>query len=333
MSNKLVAEETIGTLVVSIERYRFIAEALTERIDDNYPVTVGDMTQHVAVSNFPIIAVNWTIDTVNVVAGFVATTTQGQAIPVGAAMLAQNPLTFAYTAPTQSIITVEIVTTAGTANVSNSFTVTSPTVSQFRTVTGNAAIVTDTEGTWLKLTNPPGPGIDIYATVVGDQATGGTLGFIQLANNNRAVIYANSLSAHLSTNGQLILDVGMTGTVLYQDVTAQLATGQSTSIYVTDSPAQQLQVPPSSIAEIIIGSLVPEESYQTFLMFCPNSAQAVWVPLEVVNWGWGGVAAAENGSWILTDPSVTFDPEGVAVNQYPSWTTNTAAPATWLPGP
>lgn len=313
-----------------LERYRIGSDGNRELISENYPVTIGEIAQHVAVSYPPPISVTWTISTPLVVAGFNPTTQAGQVIPVTPLMMSQNPLTFGFLVAGQYVVTATITSAAGTGQASNSFTVTAPTLMSLSSITDTVGISQNSAGlTLLEFGTNPGPGIIITADVRGDQYADGQLAFIQLVNGSRFAI-EGMWSSHMSSNGQIVLDVGMTNTVYYQNVLQSISSGQRVNFSVTDSPAQQLPVPPADWTAFIVGENL--ETYQAFLMFCSNAAGAVWVPIGILDWGWGGEAANEAGNWGLGEAQNTIHPIGIVSSAFPSWSSNTAAPIQWIPG-
>ncbi len=137
--------------------------------------------------------------------------------------------------------------------------------------------------------------------------------------------HQSKLTEHFSLNGQSVVDIGGGGSYIYQNVTAPLAAGQQgQTIYVTDSPGQQLPIPPDDFQNFFIGNDNREE-YQTFLMFCANAMGSIWVPIGVLNWNWAGYTTATKDGWgPVEDPENWPDPGGQLTSVFPVWEGNTS---------
>jgi len=73
-----------ATTTLSIETRRYDSEGALELVDDGV-ATIGEVMQHLAVSNRPILAVTWQISPIgqtDVVAGFAASINGGAAAAV-----------------------------------------------------------------------------------------------------------------------------------------------------------------------------------------------------------------------------------------------------------
>lgn len=299
---------------------------------DTYPVTIGDIGTHQIVCPFPIISAEWTISTTNIVAGFSPTSQAGSVIPVTAAMLTSQEIAFAFTTPGEYVVTAIIVSEFGTQFTSNTFVVTGPSVTSINSVTASILIYNDANGNpWMGFGRPGSPGIEIDADVVGDSIDDGQLCFIQLAQNYRECMDTSGWTYDLSTNGQWILDVGLTGDFIYQNTVVAISTGQTKWIYATDAPGTQLPNPTTSsyLAFLVGDGPANLESYQTFLMFRPNTGNSVWVPIARLEWGWTAMAELLDGVWVLSETYGPENPVGESLNTFPQWSTNTAARTEW----
>ncbi len=308
-----------------------------EDANDLFTVTVGEMGQHVAVSNVPILGVQWQISGGNPVANYIVNPTLGQVVPVTPADLVVNPLTFAFTTAGTYVVGVTIWTAYGPGFVSNTFVVTAPQVNYFESETSQVGIQTMQNTPWIMFGSPQGsggrPGIIMKAVVFGQQSTPGFVGILQLVINQRTGVITSYNPVHNSQNGIPALDVGPGGAyVFYQNVIEDLPVGGNAHVMVDDGPGAQL-APPLTL--VSIGDQEPgPESYQAFLMFCAASPGAIWVPLSVLNWNWEGYAELQSdGTWSpVQEPGNAVNPSGVATSQFPTWTVNTTT-GFWVAGP
>lgn len=75
--------------------------------------------------------------------------------------------------------------------------------------------------------------------------------------------------------------------------------------------------------------------FSAHLMFKPTSTDAIWVPLEQINWGWKGIAETSDGGENWTKTSGAYDPNPPEVNtppEFPEWDdtkTNDPEHPTW----
>jgi len=62
-----------------------------------------------------------------------------------------------------------------------------------------------------------------------------------------------------------------------------------------------------------------------WLMFKPDGANSIWVPLRKVWWYWRASATKVNGQWQLDEGSDhSVDPASTDTTEYPTWTYNIA---------
>lgn len=184
--------------------------------------------------------------------------------------------------------------------------------------------------------NPAAPGITINCVAFGAQNVPGTLAFLQLANNMKTATDAQTGKPyHWSLNGQFVLDVGPNNAwVFYQNAFEPLAPNANGQFDITDSPALELDADLfilESIGEGEGGPVVPE-TYQTYLMFCPASPNAIYVPIAMLSWSWEGYSQFEDGAWSpVQQPGNSVDPVGTATTNFPTWNGNTNG-GQWVPG-
>lgn len=297
--------------------------------DANYTVCVGQMGQHLATCNVPIIGVTWVLSGVNGVANYTATTAAGFVTPI--TNLTMNPLIFAWAGPGPCFVGVYVYTAYGTGYAQNNFTVTAPQVNFLEAATSQVQVAPISGNQFLQFGNQSlqQPGITINAVVYGAQSVTGTLAIFQLCTNERFATDTDNKPWYWSLNGQSVLDVGMTQSVIYQEEVATSTPGASAQFDVTDSPAMQLG-PPLQFMAIGDGEPVVPETYNSYLMFQP--AGGIWVPLSVLTWNWAGYSQLENGVWSAAqDPENSVNPLGVVTTNFPTWTGNTGNGG-WIQG-
>ena len=79
---------------------------------------------------------------------------------------------------------------------------------------------------------------------------------------------------------------------------------------VTDSPGTTL-LPSMNV-------VVVNDSFKMYLMFKPDVADAIWVPLKLVAWGWSAEVSRQGDSWTLVSNS-NPEPEVHDTSQHPVW--------------
>ena len=60
------------------------------------------------------------------------------------------------------------------------------------------------------------------------------------------------------------------------------------------------------------------DSFKMHLMFKPDVADAIWVPLKLVAWGWSAEVSRQRDSWTLVLNS-NPEPEVHDTSQHPVW--------------
>ena len=60
------------------------------------------------------------------------------------------------------------------------------------------------------------------------------------------------------------------------------------------------------------------------LLYKPAATGSIWVPIDSVNWNWGGTDYYDGNAgtgWNITGTSQSDNPQGVITNKYPVWNT------------
>lgn len=297
---------------------------------------VGVILQHQAVSTAPILSVQWHIDGFPnaTVVNFDPTVQTGTFTNLAPQSLSATTINFGWWRPGTYTVTANIETPYGWGSTTQTFHVTAPLVRDFNGTTGSVAVGPYNGSTFLRLAESAQhfgtDGLHVQAIVAATQSIPGALAGIQLARNERFVTHLDGSNWRMVTNGTFILDVGMTGTVWYQNHAAPIGTnGQNVWWEANDGPGIELNSQSISAAYIGDGEPIVPEAYRLHLMFIANQAGAVWVPISLVEWTWGGYSTFKDGNWTpAADTTVSLsnplDPS------FPTWTQNTANPD-WIP--
>jgi len=96
------------------------------------------------------------------------------------------------------------------------------------------------------------------------------------------------------------------------DTTYPYDSGSSTS----DSPGNPLS---SDYLQV-----TADDSFTMWLMFKPDGATSIWVPLRQVSWSWAGAASRSGSTWTLNSSSNTGNPADADSTTHPTWTLNVA---------
>ncbi len=192
-------DEIVGQSVVDqepncwIEVRTFDAEGTPVPLTDG-PATIGQPVQIYAVSpSAPILSVAFNFDMTAVVETFLASEASGGPVPYDPAGLVVNPLMLCPIKAGTLVFTCTVTTRYGPQVISLSLAVSAPTVTGLSAETGDPKVWVDgQQRAWLQFLGPNNSaGIVITATVSGTQALGGTLAFIQIAQNARWLTRAN----------------------------------------------------------------------------------------------------------------------------------------------
>ena len=309
-------------------------EAIVENVkgpEDVFTTVIGQRLQHIACSNVPITSVHWNIEGIQFTATNYTTSTQlGQRSDLSQTDLKNNSITFCWWRGGTFRVTCSINTPYGTGQVEHSFNVTSPLVRDFNSKTGVVGVGDNGGSLMIRLAwsmeHFDRDGIFMNGIVAGMQSVDGTIAGIQLASNQRFCTHRDGNTPYrLDTNGVLILDVGVTGTVLYQNHAVAIKNDQQNVNYeVNDGPGSSLT---NILSAKFIGDgdnppTTPEE-YQMYLMFYPHVPGAIWVPLKVLRWGWEGYTEFVEGAWSGVQSPGVLAPVASDPQDFPQWTENT----------
>lgn len=59
-----------------------------------------------------------------------------------------------------------------------------------------------------------------------------------------------------------------------------------------------------------------------WLLYRPKPTGSVWVPIDSVNWNWGGTDSLDAGQWQVTSGAgIAKNPAGKATDTFPTWST------------
>jgi len=88
-------------------------------------------------------------------------------------------------------------------------------------------------------------------------------------------------------------------------------------IGMNDTPSEELSPPPMKWQAVSL-------SFQTFLMWKPDTAGASWVSLRVTSWGAQWLVDWNGGTnkWDLTQSGFTANPPSENATRYPEWDAN-----------
>ncbi len=312
-------------------------ESLTA-VDDQYTTVIGALGTHTAYSPYPIQSVQWSIDGMQyTVANYQTSTASGRVTLLTDDDLKTNPITFAWWRSGTYNVTATIVSSGGTQVETNTFVVTAPLVRDVNW-TGDGVVAVGqykTEGPMIRLADKSDfdkDGMYMNFVVAGIQSVRGTVAGIQLAQNERVAEYNDGRYWKLATNGTLILDVGLTNTVLYQNYTVPLSnTGGNINYEPNDGPGQGLKI--DELNTMYIGDGTPQvvpETYYMYAMFLPDLPAAIWVPIKVLKWGWEGYTEYDNGTWSPAKEGKIPTPDPFDPLDFPEWSDNTNN-KNWVP--
>jgi hypothetical protein len=94
-----------------------------------------------------------------------------------------------------------------------------------------------------------------------------------------------------------------------------------------DSPAFPMDSSNNDGLTIIERTL--NDSYEMFLMFQPDVANSIWVPLRKVSWSWTADATYDQSTITLVSSSQSTNPSDTDCLTHPQWTRN-AANNSWV---
>ncbi len=82
-----------------------------------------------------------------------------------------------------------------------------------------------------------------------------------------------------------------------------------------DSPG----TPPGAATNGPMAKIVVADHATMWLIYKPSVPGSIWVPIDSVNWNWGGTDSNSGAGWILRKPSWSKNPAGQATHTYPVW--------------
>jgi hypothetical protein len=158
-------------------------------------------------------------------------------------------------------------------------------------------------GQWMF--NPPLgllPGISFSAT------TGQNTGFS--GSSNWIQVYAPDQS-YWGANGQLLDTVGGAG--------LDTLNRNGGVFYGVSPPSDSPNTDPGAVANGPVGKIVVADHATMWFMYKPAAVGSIWIPIDSVNWNWGGTETLSNGAWALTGGTWAQNPGGTATNTFPVW--------------
>lgn len=305
-----------------------------ERYQAEFESVIGQVLEHIAYSNVQILGVSWNIQGLQyTVTDYAPTLQVGQVTRVTQWDLNHNPIRFCWWKPGTYVVTCNISTPYGIGQVSHSFEVTAPIVKSFTAVTGIVGVGIYQNREFLRLARSipefQRDGIVMNCIIGGVQSVAGTIAGIQLASNQRFCILDNGSAQKINTNGEYILDIGMTNTIFYQSTVEQLPNdGEDISYDANDGPGGEVN------AEIIKSLMIGDgdddphipEMYKLFIMFRPEVPGGIWVPIKLMEWGWEGVTNfnVNQQRWEAASETNIPIPLVNDPDHFPEWNKNTS---------
>jgi hypothetical protein len=293
---------------------------------------IGEVLTLTVRSNAAIISVMWEV------AGLVVSTAvqgpgAGGYVPFFGRYI--NPTQLAMLVPGYYTVTCTGLTSRGPAVSTHMITVSGPRVINFSATPIGRPMVRQSAGgqTMLQLWQSVGGGGISFSALVDAQGCVGSLGFMQLANDQRFRVDTDNHGHDFSINDQWVLDNGANPTsIIYRNQTWPTAVGQ-VLMTSSDAPGGELAAPVKTYS-IGVEPLEFPERFRLFVMFKPTVANGFWVPLQELVWSWGGAATLnDNGvGYRLSDLGSVFSYPATSMQlmaQMPFWSSNTQA-GVWL---
>jgi hypothetical protein len=192
--------------------------------------------------------------------------------------------------------------------------------------------------TTFNVVGPSGTGLSVYAL----QSTAivpGPPPKMQLGSGGPGIGFQGTANPPAGYSGTLeFIQVVSLATInrTYSSGTAQTCVGGGLDTMVpyygsNNSPAFTGDTPGITLAS---STYIAESDYNTFVMFLmwwPNYANSIAVPLGFVNWGWGGSAVLESGTWVLTGVAAATDSVTQPTTTYPLWSQLNPNPPVCVP--
>ena len=168
---------------------------------------------------------------------------------------------------------------------------------------------------------PPQLGIEFEAQNVQDSGFNGAFNWVQVYAPNQAFYGAN---------GNLLGTVDGAGLDTGFPYGPDKALGDS-PFRTDDNPATA----PSAIPQNYGAAerIVVADHATMWLMYKPAASGAIWIPIDLVNWNWGGtdLYQAGPGTWQIANTSSAQNPSGASTHTYPVW--GSLANKSFMPAP
>ena len=260
---------------------------------------------------------------------FNATLNAGQWLPVQAN--AVNPLIFASCRSGTEVVTGSC---NGQQAPPDNIVIRKPTAQPADYICDQVAVVQENGHTFIRAGRPGMVGIEIGFEAESTDGSSGHLAAIQLVGTTRTLKQNDGKLLVLTTGNHQVLDIAQNQqSYLYLDRQVQVGY----PLQISDSPAQEVD---DNFSQFTVS-----ENFLTTLMFrSDTSADAAWVAVQSLVWGWDAVANRTGpGTWVLDQGECVIQCYGTFVPAYllPSWDSNIrqyqwqagAAPPSPLPWP
>lgn len=89
--------------------------------------------------------------------------------------------------------------------------------------------------------------------------------------------------------------------------------------YGNNPPEDSPYTSPNFISNDVATKIAVADHATMWLMYLPKAAGSIWVPIDSVNWNWGGTDTLVNNSWSLSNGSWSRNPTGAETNIFPIW--------------
>ena len=152
-------------------------------------------------------------------------------------------------------------------------------------------------GLWFGKTDPPPaiPGIAFSRSITIPDGFAGSLQWVQVWNKFRRI--------KISGVWYRSQAVGLDSIYPYE-----------TGANPNDSPGLELDASHESV--------LIDDVYEMYLMFRPDGAQSIWVPLKKIRWGWNAEAVKSSGIWSIVGTPAKFADSPVDATGHPVWSLN-----------
>ncbi len=69
-----------------------------------------------------------------------------------------------------------------------------------------------------------------------------------------------------------------------------------------------------------VAKIVVSDRATMWLLYKPKPAGSIWVPIDSVDWNWGGTDLLNAGQWQVTsEAGIAKNPAGKATDAFPTW--------------